>query len=175
MKKLNKRVIVLALATFTLVAGTSVYASGAVSTIFPTVNSEHQDQAKKVEDRLTQSWNKGMDILQGSAEVKTFTSSDNSTDQDISNWTFIDSTKLNQLLSSFSTEEKSSFLEAFYGKERKENLEQGDYMSALLINPKKSKALVYWEKANGSYVVIEMNTNDDNSWYVSGVRVEPSK
>lgn len=175
MRRVNKNFIILLISTFALIAGTSVYASGTVSSLFPTISSEHQD-AKKVQDLLTQSWAKGKEILQGSAEVKAFINSSKSKDQVLSNWTFTDATKLDELLSSFSKQEQSSFLDAFYSKERKENLEKGDYISALLLSPDKSQALVYWEKANGTYVVLEMNTKSGNSWYVSDVvKVESSK
>jgi len=176
MKGMNKKFIILLISIFTLIAGTSVYANDTVSSLFPTISSEHQDDAKKVQDLLTQSWAKGKEKLQGSAEVKAFINSSKSKDQDLSNWTFIDATKLDKLLSSFSKQEQSSFLDAFYSKERKENLEKGDYMSALLLSPDKSQALVYWEKANGTYVVLEMNTKSGNSWYVSEVvKIESSK
>ncbi len=50
-------------------------------------------------------------------------------------------------------------------------------MSSLLISPDKSQALVYWEKANGSYVVIGMKTKitSSDTWYVDGVSIVPSK
>ncbi|MDK8179605.1 hypothetical protein [Paenibacillus sp. UMB4589-SE434] len=82
-----------------------------------------------------------------------------------------------ELLSSFSKEEQSSFLEAFYSEERRENLDMGDKMSALLISPDKSQALIYWEKANGSYVVIKMKTKitSSHTWYVDGVSILPAK
>ncbi|MDK8179606.1 hypothetical protein [Paenibacillus sp. UMB4589-SE434] len=89
MKRKNKMFIVLGLATFILITGTSAYASGAISSLFPTVSSEHQDKAKIVEERLTHSWNKGREIIQKSEKVKAFTNSkDVSTDQDVTTWTF---------------------------------------------------------------------------------------
>ncbi|MEI0736295.1 hypothetical protein VQ056_05870 [Paenibacillus sp. JTLBN-2024] len=83
--------------------------------------------------------------------------------------------KMSYLL--FSAQERSSFLDAFYSEERKNNLDVGDYMPALLINPDKSHALVYWEKANGSYVVMDLKTksNDSNSWYVNEVKIKAPK
>ncbi|WP_223068674.1 hypothetical protein [Paenibacillus caui] len=176
MKKMNKKITVLALATFILITGTSAYASGAVSFLSPkNINSENQAQVKKVEERLTQSWTRGREIILKNEGAKAFAnSSDNNKDQDLLNWTLLDITKLHdELLSSFSKQEQSSFLEAFYGEDRKENLEVGDYMPALLISPDKKRALVYWEKANGSYVVLEMKTKSDDSnyWYVNGVKI----
>ncbi|MGZ7445048.1 hypothetical protein [Paenibacillus sp. TH7-28] len=128
-----------------------------------------------VQDRLTQSWTKGREIILGREADKAFaTSSDISKDEDLSNWTFFNVTQLHDELSSFSKQGRSSFLEAFYSEERKNNLDVGDYMPALLINPDKSQALVYWEKANGSYVVMDLKTisDDSNSWYVDGVEIE---
>ncbi|MNJ61485.1 hypothetical protein D3C77_572760 [compost metagenome] len=50
-------------------------------------------------------------------------------------------------------------------------------MPALLMNPYKSHALVYWEKANGSYVIMELKTknNDSTSWYVDNVKIDVPK
>ncbi|GIO66614.1 hypothetical protein NYE48_02195 [Paenibacillus sp. FSL M7-1455] len=181
MIKLNRKVILLTFVIFILITGTSVYASGVLSSLFPTIGSEHQDIAKSVQDRLTQSWNKGREIIletQRSEEGKaSATSSEISKDLDLSNWTFIDVTQLQDELSSFSAQERSSFLDAFYSEERKNNLDVGDYMPALLINPDKSHALVYWEKANGSYVVMDLKTksNDSNSWYVNEVKIKAPK
>ncbi|MCG7406581.1 hypothetical protein MH117_04060 [Paenibacillus sp. ACRRX] len=178
MKRKNKKIIVLGLATFILITGTSVYASGAISSLFPTVSSEHQDKAKIVEERLTHSWNKGREIIQKSEQVKVSNRTDVNADQDLTNWTFVNSHNLKEdILSSFSKEEQSSFLEAFYSEERSKNLEIGDKMSALLISPDKSQILVYWEKANGSYVVIQLKTKitSSHTWYVDGVSILPAK
>ncbi|MFD0618255.1 hypothetical protein ACFQZR_12345, partial [Paenibacillus sp. GCM10027629] len=147
------------------------------SSLFPDVSSEHQDSVKKVEDRLNQSWTKGKEVILKSEEAKSFANStDISEDQDLTKWKFVNLLNLEEeLLPSFSRQEQSSFLDVFYNSEEKrENLDVGDYMSALLISPDKSHALVYWEKANGSYVVLEMKTrsDDSNSWYVNGVKIE---
>ncbi|WP_028544339.1 hypothetical protein [Paenibacillus taiwanensis] len=175
MKRNNKKLIVIGLATFILITGTSVYASGALFSLFPTVSSEHQDEAKIVEERLTQSWNKGREIIQKSEKVKALiNSNDISTDQDVTTWTFLNLLNFEEeLITSFSKKEQSSFLEAFYSEERRKNLEVGDKMSALLVSPDKSQALVYWEKANGSYVVIGMKTKitSSDTWYVDGVSI----
>ncbi len=40
MKRKNKMFIILGLATFILITGTSAYASGALSSLFPTLSSE---------------------------------------------------------------------------------------------------------------------------------------
>lgn len=174
MKKINKKFIILTLATFIMITGTSVYASGTISSLFPDVSSEHQEEAKKVEDLLNQSWSKGRELLTNNEGTTAFANIGG--DQDLTKWTFIDITKLEEeLLSSFSQEEQSSFLEAFYGEERIANLDVGDYMSALLVSPNKSEVLVYWEKANGSFVVMEMKTKNDGSWFVNGVKIESSK
>jgi len=176
MKKMNKKFIVLTLATFIMITGTSVYASGTISSLFTDISfSEHQEEAKKVEDLLNQSWSKGRELLTNNEGTTAFANIGG--DQDLTKWTFIDITKLQEeLLSSFSQEEQSSFLDAFYSKERIANLDVGDYMSALLVSPNKSEALAYWEKSNGSYVVLEMKTknNDSTSWYVNGVKIESS-
>lgn len=177
MKKMNKKFIVLTLATFIMITGTSVYASGTISSLFTDKSfSEHQEEAKKVEDLLIQSWSKGRELLTNNEGTTAFANIGG--DQDLTKWTFIDVTKLqDELLSSFSQREQSSFLDAFYGKERRENLDVGDYVSALLVSPNKSEVLVYWEKANGSFVVLEMKTkNDDsNNWFVNGVKIVSSK
>jgi len=52
---MNKKFIVLGLATFILITGTSAYASGTFSSLFPNVSPEDQVMVKKVEDRLNQS------------------------------------------------------------------------------------------------------------------------
>ena len=76
------------------------------------------------------------------------------------------------MISTFSMQKRSSFLEAYYSEERRANLDVGDYMSALLINPEKSHALVYCEKANGSYVVMDLKSKrNSKSWYVDGVEI----
>lgn len=95
-----------------------------------------------------------------------------SKDEDLSNWTFVDFNQLDDKVASFSRDEGSSFLDAFYSKERRENLDVGDYMPALLLNPDETEGLVYWEKADGSYVVIDLKTksDDSDSWYVNGVK-----
>ncbi|MDR0270833.1 hypothetical protein [Paenibacillus sp.] len=174
MRKMNRKLIILTSTILVLITGTSVYASDAFSSLFPNVSSEHQDEAKAVQDRLTQSWNKGREIILENEGGKEFAiSSEISKEENLSNWTFIDFTKLPDKVSSFSTKERSSFLEAFYGEERKNNLEVGDYVPALLMNPNNSQALVYWEKANGSYVVMDLKTksDDSSSWYVNKVNI----
>ncbi|XOJ00887.1 hypothetical protein ACMX2M_03900 [Paenibacillus polymyxa] len=177
MKKINKKVITLGIASFMLVAGASAYASGTISELFPTVESEHQIQAKQVENRLNQSWAKGKEVLERSTNANTFAlnSARGSVNNDLSDWTFGDITNLDELLSSFSDQEKASFLEAFYGKERQENLEQGDYMSAVLLSPNKEQAIVYWEKANGNFITLDMKTKSDNSWFVDEVKLQPAQ
>nr|WP_145164529.1 hypothetical protein [Paenibacillus terrae] len=169
MRKINRRFIILTLAVLVLITGTSVYAYDALPSHFQNVSPEQQAHAQAVQDRLTQSWTQGREIIQNS-EGKVLATS--SKDDDLSKWTFIDSDQFYDMLSTFSTQKRSSFLEAFYSEERRANLDVGDYMSALLINPEKSRALVYWEKANASYVVMDLKSKrNSKSWYVDGVEI----
>lgn len=170
MRKINRRFIILTFAVFVLITGTSVYASGALPSLFPNVSPEDEALPQAVQDRLTQSWSQGREIIL-SSEGRAF--GINSKNEDLSKWTFIDFAQFYDMISTFSMQKRSSFLEAYYSEERRANLEVGDYMSALLINPEKSRALVYWEKANGSYVVMDLKSkgNNSKSWYVDGVEV----
>ncbi|HEY2491983.1 MAG TPA: hypothetical protein VGI33_03520 [Paenibacillus sp.] len=62
-------------------------------------------------------------------------------------------------------------MDAFYSDERKKNLEAGDLMPALLISPDQSEAKQFWQKKDGSYIVIDLKTkldNGHNEWYVDG-------
>ncbi|MDT0126312.1 hypothetical protein Q9R46_26950 [Paenibacillus sp. RRE4] len=67
-------------------------------------------------------------------------------------------------------------MDAFYSDERKKNLEVGDLMSVLLINPENTEAKQLWEKKDGSYIVINLKTrhheNGYNEWYVDGKAVK---
>ncbi|OPA73756.1 hypothetical protein BVG16_27100 [Paenibacillus selenitireducens] len=178
MKKMNKKFIIFGLVAFILIIGTNAYTSGTKSSLLPNVSPEDQAMVKKVEDRLNQSWTKGREVILKSEEAKAFAnSSDISGYHELTKWTIINDLNNDELLSSFSRKERSSFIDAFYSEERAKNLDVGDYMSALLINPDKSQALVYWEKANGSYVVMDLKTksDDSNSWYVNGVKIENPK
>lgn len=171
MRKMKSKFIILTVAILVLITGTSVYASNTISSLFPTISSEHQDRSKEVQNRLTESWTKGRDIILKSEGGKVFAT--NVKDEDLSKWTLIDFTQLHEKLSSFSNQERSSFLDAFYSEDRKNNLDVGDYMPAVLINPDESQALVYWEKANGLYAVMDLKTksDDSDSWYVNGVKI----
>jgi len=170
MRKINRRFIILTFAVLVLITGTSVYASDVLPSLFPNVSPEDEALAQAVQDRLTQSWTQGREIIM-SSEGRSF--GINSKDEDLSKWTFIDFAQFHDMVSSFSMQKRSSFLEAYYSEERRANLDVGDYMSALLINPEKSRALVYWEKANGSYVVMDLKAkgNNSKSWYVDGVEI----
>lgn len=170
MRKINRRFIILTFAVLVLITGTSVYASDALPSLFPNVSPEDEALAQAVQDRLTQSWTQGREIILNS-EGRAF--GINSKDEDLSKWTFIDFAQFYDMISTFSMQKRSSFLEAYYSEERRANLDVGDYMSALLINPEKSRALVYWEKANGSYVVMDLKSkgNNSKSWYVDGVEI----
>lgn len=65
MRKINRKfILIFTFVIFVLVTGTSAYASGTFSTLFPDVSPEHQELAKQVENRLNQSWNKGVEALQ---------------------------------------------------------------------------------------------------------------
>ncbi|MGM1050587.1 MAG: hypothetical protein ACQEXX_31360 [Bacillota bacterium] len=63
-------------------------------------------------------------------------------------------------------------MEAFYSEERKRNLEVGDIMPALMISPDHSEAKQFWQKNDGSYIIINLKTqkldNGHNEWYVDG-------
>ncbi|WP_145141235.1 hypothetical protein [Paenibacillus sp. Y412MC10] len=169
MRKINRRSIILTFAVLVLITGTSVYASDVLPSLFPNVSPEDEALPQAVQDRLTQSWSQGREIIL-SSEGRAF--GINSKDEDLSKWTFIDFAQFYDMISTFSMQKRSSFLEAYYSEERRANLDVGDYMSALLINPEKSRALVYWEKANGSYVVMDLKSKrNSKSWYVDGVEI----
>jgi hypothetical protein len=93
--------------------------------------------------------------------------------QPVENWEFFDIRELHStIFSEFTDEESSSFLEALYSEERTKNLEVGDSMSAILMSPDKSRALVYWMKKDGSYIFMNLYSQEDAKanklWYSEG-------
>src|SRR5262245_32537062 len=50
-----------------------------------------------------------------------------------------------------------NLIDAFYSDARKSALQVGDHMPALLINPAADQAIVFWERANGNIVYIDLN------------------
>lgn len=169
----NKKFTLITLLIILLTVGTSAYANDTIASLFSDINSENNSQIQEVEKRLNQSWDKGRKLIlqnRGNADLSINKKLEN--EEYLSNWEFMNIDTLNNELASFSIQERSSFLEALYSKERTENLHIGDYMPALLMNSAKSHAIVYWEKANGSYVFMELKTEkeDSNSWYVDNIR-----
>ncbi|AZS16809.1 hypothetical protein [Paenibacillus lutimineralis] len=125
--------------------------------------SSSRDSKKQIleeemtENKLVQSWEKGREIISLNNES-------------FSEWTLMNTAQLHEKLSNLSRQERSSFLNAFYSEERTSNLDVGDYMSAILISPNNSEALVYWEKSDSRYVVIHL-LNDDSNWYVDSTDI----
>lgn len=168
--KMNKKTAIIALGIALAISGTTVYASDSFANIFSykTDNLEEQQHIKNVENKLVFSWNLGREaILNQSITSGAFT-----TQQNLSQWKMVNSVEFeDKLLSKFKSKEKSSFIDAFYGEERKSNLEVGDYMPAILINPELTEAKQFWQKHDGSYIVINMKTtkaNGKKQWYVEG-------
>ncbi|MGG3284448.1 hypothetical protein [Paenibacillus solani] len=168
--KMNKKTTIIALGAALAVSGTSVYASDSFTNIFSykTDNLKEQQHIKNVENKLVSSWNLGREtILNQSITSGTFT-----TQQNLREWKMVNSVEFeDKLFSKFKSKEKSSFMDAFYGEERKSNLEVGDYMPAILINPELTEAKQFWQKHDGSYIVINMKTTKSNGtkqWYVEG-------
>ncbi|WP_195574464.1 hypothetical protein [Paenibacillus sp. 1001270B_150601_E10] len=55
MKIMNKKFIVLGLAALILITGTTAYASGTFSSLFPNASAEQQEEVKKIEYKINQS------------------------------------------------------------------------------------------------------------------------
>lgn len=168
--KVKKRTAIITLGLAFAISGSSVYASDSLTNIFSfnTESQEEQQYIKNVENKLVSSWNLGKEtILHHSIKSVTMT-----TQQDLSEWNMISSIEIeDKLYSKFKSEEKSSFIDAFYGEERRANLEVGDYMPAILINSELTEAKQFWQKYDGSYIVINMKTKNSNGskqWYVEG-------
>ncbi|MDK8191383.1 hypothetical protein QP794_14935 [Paenibacillus sp. UMB7766-LJ446] len=74
-------------------------------------------------------------------------------------------------LTTLSHKEQSSFIAAYYSNERRTMLEKGDIMPALLLHPNQTKAILFWEKHDGTYAIIMMDTrineNGKDEWYIS--------
>lgn len=172
MMKFNKKSIIAIAIGLIALSGTSVYASGAFDNLFPEIEPQYQEQAQIVQNKLENSWETGSEkVIAQSLKSKSFTLSKN--EESIKDWILVDVIRLDEkLLSSFSEDEKSSFMDAFYSEERKKNLQVGDIMPALLISPDHSEAKQFWQKSDGSYIVINLKTKElssgHNEWYVDG-------
>ncbi|MCY9517029.1 hypothetical protein [Paenibacillus apiarius] len=172
--KFNKKSIAIVIGVLLAVSGTSVYASATYtdlfrtvtfSDLFPTESSEEQSEVQFIQDTLEKSWKKGLDqiISQTNSSATTFT---------VDSYTVLNHLEAtdDSFLSKLSTQEKSSFLAAYYSEERRKNLDVGDYMPALMLSKDGLEAKQYWEKKDGSIIVIDLKTKNedgDNLWYVS--------
>lgn len=167
--KFNKKVITFIAICIISLSGTSIYASGVFDNLFPDIEPQYQEEVQEVQNKLENSWITGKEkILTELKPVLRVAEGSSSND-----WRLIDVVRLEEnLLNSFSEAEKSSFMDAFYSEERKRNLEVGDLMPALLISPDQTEAKQFWEKHNGSYIVIDLKSKEVESsnreWFVDG-------
>ncbi|MFC7680741.1 hypothetical protein [Paenibacillus sp. GCM10028914] len=162
--KNNKKSMIFAVLCLISISGTSIYAGGAHDYLFPEIEPQYQEQAQEVQNKLENSWDRGKEIILAKLRV--------SEGQIANDWRLVDVVRLNEnLLNSFRDAEKSSFIDAFFSEERKKNLEVGDLMPALLINPDQTEAKQFWEKHDGSYIVINLKSKKKNGlreWLVDG-------
>jgi len=94
-------------------------------------------------------------------------------DQSLQQWRIIPSSDIDlELTNTLSAEESSSFADALFSNERKNNIEPGDYFPAVLLNDAKDRAILTWLKGNGETVAIDIKSKLDRegkrTWYVDG-------
>ncbi|MGV2883140.1 hypothetical protein [Paenibacillus taichungensis] len=127
-----------------------------------TESSRWENQPQELQEKLTKSWSGGIDAIRN-------TLNGNSEKENITEWKLFYS--LEDSLNTIPHQEHSSFITAFYSNERRTMLETGDIMPALLLHPDHTKAILYWEKHDGTYAIItlesQINANNKPEWDVS--------
>ncbi|WDQ34646.1 hypothetical protein PTQ21_10535 [Paenibacillus marchantiae] len=127
-----------------------------------TESSLWENQPQELQEKLTKSWRGGIKAIRT-------TLNENSEKENITEWKLFYS--LEDSLNTLSHKDHSSFIAAYYSNERRTMLENGDVMSALLLHPDHTKAILCWEKLDGTYAMItlesQINANNKPEWDVS--------
>lgn len=127
-----------------------------------TESSRWENQPQELQEKLTKSWSGGIEAIRT-------TLNENSEKENITEWKPFYS--LEDSLNTLPREEHSSFIAAYYSNERRTMLEKGDVMPALLLHPDHTKAILFWEKLDGTYAIItlelQINANNKSEWDVS--------
>ncbi|PIH59384.1 hypothetical protein [Paenibacillus sp. LK1] len=127
-----------------------------------TGSSRWENQPQELQEKLTKSWSGGIEAIRN-------TLNENSENENITEWKLFYS--LEDSLNTLPNQEHSSFITAFYSNERRTMLETRDIMPALLLHPDHTKAILYWEKHDGTYAIItlesQINANNKPEWDVS--------
>ncbi|MEB3102147.1 hypothetical protein [Ferviditalea candida] len=121
----------------------------------------------KVMKMLNDSWNLGKNKI-----------SNQQPELNLNNWEIVDSGDIDiSFTNQLTYEEASSFNAALFSDERKHNLEYGDKFPALLLNPAKNHAMLFWEKYNGNYFFINIESTPQKDgtlrWHVAGTAEVP--
>ncbi|MGX1826828.1 hypothetical protein ACWIE6_01130 [Paenibacillus taichungensis] len=121
-----------------------------------------ENQPQELQEKLTKSWSRGIEAIRS-------TLNENNKKENITEWKLFYS--LEDSLNNLPHPEHSSFITAYYSNERRSMVENGDIMPALLLHPDHTKAILYWEKHDGTYAIItletQINANNKPEWDVS--------
>ncbi|MEN1988471.1 hypothetical protein [Paenibacillus hubeiensis] len=154
----------------TVIAGTLVYnhsTSGEASALEMTADQKEMELVLK--QKLEKSWNAGKNkIIAHASDIPSF--SELNSKQPLEDWAIMD--MHNDLFQQFSMKEQSAFLDAYYNDERAQHMQIGDWMPALLVNPDQTEVIEFWEKKDGTYMMIHLKTKKEGwgkkVWYVYG-------
>ncbi|QLG42448.1 hypothetical protein HW560_32915 [Paenibacillus sp. E222] len=126
-----------------------------------TESSRWENQPQELQEKLTKSWIRGIEAIRN-------TLNENS-EENITEWKLFYS--LEDSLNTLPDKDHSSFIAAYYGNKRRTMLETGDIMPALLLHPDHTKAILFWEKHDGTYAIItlesQINASNKPEWDVS--------
>ncbi|MDQ8738386.1 hypothetical protein [Paenibacillus sp. LHD-38] len=127
--------------------GAIVYGEVSFDKFTPTVAPERAAEVHAIQKKMQTTWKNGKNQIISEGK------------ENITDWTFTDIRTLHEIfLPTLTNEEKSFFLEAFNGEEKRKNLEVGDFMPGLLFSHDRTEAKLYWQKKDESYVYISLKT-----------------
>jgi len=167
---LRTKTILAQIMVMTVIASTLVYnhsTSGEASS--PEMTAEQQEMELVLKQKLEKSWNTGKNkIIAHASDIPSL--SDLNSKQPLEDWAIMDMN--NDLFQQLPKKEQSSFLDAYYNDERAQHMQIGDSMTALLVNSDQTEVIEFWEKKDGTYMMIHLKTKKEGwgkkVWYVDG-------
>lgn len=119
---------------------------------------------KQVVEKIKNSWDRAYAVL---------AASDVQAAEGAKDWELINSGDIDiDFTNHLSQKEAFSFNAAINSEERNKALETGDYWPAVLVNKAEGKAVLFWERINGSVVAVNIDSKSDKdnarSWFVEG-------
>lgn len=169
---LRTKTILAQIMVMTVIASTLVYNH---STSGEAYSPEMTAEQSAVKQKLEKSWNAGKSkIIAHASDIPSL--SELNSKQPLEDWAIMNLN--NDLFQQLPKKEQSSFLDAYYNDERAQHMQIGDSMTALLVNPDQTEVIEFWEKKDGTYMMIHLKTKKEGwgkkVWYVDGGAVRLS-